>query len=91
MNSTQNITSKSSLERMKDSGEITGEEYRIKNATREETKREMIKGLVDLYHGAIYFGLSPKEASKALEEGGVPGYMRSDIRIYREIKKVNKN
>ena len=91
MNSTQNITSKSSLERMRKSGEITGEEYRIKNATREETKREMIKGLVDLYHGAIYFGLSPKEASKALEEGGVPGYMRSDIRRFKKIKRVNKN
>jgi hypothetical protein len=86
LNGTKNLTSYTQLNRRFKSGEITKSEFNQALDRYDEVKREIYADLVPLYEGALYFGISSKDATKALESAGVPRYIRSQIRKGRITK-----
>ena len=87
LNGTKNLTSYTQLKRKLKDGEITKSEFNEALDRYDDVKREIYADLVPLYQGALYFGVSAKDASKALEGAGVPRYIRNQIRE-GEITKV---
>lgn len=79
LNGTKNLTSYTQLNRKLKEGEITSAEFDQALDRYDEIKREIYSDLVPLYQGALYFGMSTKDALKALDDADVPRYISNQI------------